>query len=67
MSTQPEQTIWIARHGTRIDMIETNWKATAERPFDPHLADEGLAPIEIAQQLSEGVGKVELILALRDN
>lgn len=31
------------------------------------LADEGLAPIEIAQRLSEGVGKVELILALRDN
>ena len=31
------------------------------------LADEGLAPIQIAQQLSEGVGKVELILALRNN
>lgn len=31
------------------------------------LADEGLAPIEIAQRLSEGVGKVELILALRNN
>lgn len=31
------------------------------------LADEGLAPVQIAQQLSEGVGKVELILALRNN
>ncbi len=31
------------------------------------LADEGLASIEIAQRLSEGVGKVELILALREN
>ncbi len=31
------------------------------------LADEGLPPIEIAQRLSEGVGKVELILALREN
>lgn len=30
------------------------------------LADDGLPPIEIAQQLSEGVGKVELILALRE-
>lgn len=47
--------------------------AHADRPADPvsgdvfRLADEGLATIEIAQQLSEGVGKVELILALRDN
>ena len=30
------------------------------------LADDGLPPIEIAQRLSEGVGKVELILALRE-
>jgi hypothetical protein len=29
-------------------------------------ADAGLSPLEIAQQLDEQVGKVELILALRD-
>lgn len=29
------------------------------------LADEGLSPVEIAQQLDEHVGKVDLILALR--
>jgi len=46
--------------------------AEPERPADPisrdvyDLADQGLPPIEIAQRLSEGVGKVELILALRD-
>lgn len=31
------------------------------------LADDGFPTIEIASQLSEGVGKVELILALRGN
>jgi len=30
------------------------------------LADEGLEPLQIAQRLSEQVGKVQLILALRD-
>jgi hypothetical protein len=30
-------------------------------------ADSGLSPLEIAQQLDEQVGKVELILALREN
>lgn len=31
------------------------------------LADEGLTPVEIAQQLDEQIGKVELILALRSH
>jgi hypothetical protein len=43
----------------------------AEPASDPlsrrvcELADEGLSPVEIARQLDEHVGKVELILALR--
>jgi len=47
--------------------------ASMDRSADPtslnifRLADEGLPPIEIAQRLSEGVGKVELILALRED
>ncbi len=42
------------------------------RPSDPltqgvyELADTGRSPLEIAQQMDEQVGKVELILALRD-
>ena len=42
------------------------------RPLDPltqgvyELADTGRSPLEIAQQMDEQVGKVELILALRD-
>lgn len=38
-------------------------QALAQRVYD--LADRGVEPIEIARQLGEGVGKVELILALR--
>lgn len=42
------------------------------RPLDPltqgvyELADTGRSPLQIAQQMDEQVGKVELILALRD-
>jgi hypothetical protein len=44
----------------------------APAPLDPltrsvyEHADSGLSPLEIAQQLDEQVGKVELILALRE-
>jgi hypothetical protein len=46
--------------------------ASGPPPMDPltrsvyEHADAGLSPLEIAQQLDEQVGKVELILALRD-
>ncbi|MEM7627580.1 MAG: hypothetical protein AAF333_18445 [Planctomycetota bacterium] len=45
--------------------------ASPEEPADPltvdvyRLADEGLGPPEIARRLDEHVGKIELILALR--
>ena len=35
------QTIWIARHGNRIDFVRPEWFNTAERPYDPHLSDDG--------------------------
>lgn len=46
-------------------------KPEPPKPSDPlaaevyQLADEGRSPVEIAQQLDEQVGKVELMLALR--
>lgn len=46
---------------------ETASTAVAD-PLSRHifdLADQGLAPVEIARKLNEHVGKVELILALR--
>jgi broad specificity phosphatase PhoE len=34
-------TLWLARHGTRIDFVDPTWVETAERPFDPHLTEAG--------------------------
>lgn len=36
------QTIWIARHGNRIDFVNPQWFDTAERRYDPHLSDDGI-------------------------
>lgn len=35
------QTIWIARHGNRIDFVHPEWFNKADRPYDPHLSDDG--------------------------
>jgi hypothetical protein len=51
----------------------TETSSPGAAPLDPltrsvyEHADTGLSPLEIAQQLDEQVGKVELILALREN
>lgn len=44
------QTIWIARHGNRIDFVNPLWFDTAERRYDPHLSDDGIVQ---AQQLAK--------------
>lgn len=35
------QTVWIARHGNRIDFVNPDWFLTAERRYDPHLSEDG--------------------------
>ena len=35
------QTVWIARHGNRLDFVNPEWFNTAERPYDPPLSDDG--------------------------
>ncbi len=46
------QTIWIARHANRIDFVNPDWFFTAERPFDPHLSEDGVVQAqELAQRL----------------
>lgn len=35
------QTVWIARHGNRIDFVNPDWFLTAEQPYDPHLSADG--------------------------
>jgi broad specificity phosphatase PhoE len=36
------QTIWIARHGNRLDFVKPEWFNTAPRPYDPPLSEDGI-------------------------
>ncbi|TAF50384.1 MAG: histidine phosphatase family protein [Oscillatoriales cyanobacterium] len=48
--TVSHQTIWIARHGNRLDFVHPEWFNTAVRRYDPPLSEDG----EIqAQQLAD--------------
>ncbi len=44
------QTIWIARHGNRLDFVNPEWFNTAERPYDPPLSADGIVQ---AQELGD--------------
>ena len=35
------QTVWIARHGNRLDFVQPEWFSTAARRYDPPLYDDG--------------------------
>lgn len=37
-----EQTIWVARHGNRLDFVNPHWALTAERYYDSPLAEDGI-------------------------
>jgi broad specificity phosphatase PhoE len=54
------QTVWIARHGNRIDFVNPDWFLTAERRYDPHLSDDGIIQAqELAQRLrSEPIDRI---------
>lgn len=46
------QTIWIARHGNRIDFVRPEWFETSLYPYDPHLSEDGeLQAWELGQRL----------------
>ena len=36
------QTIWIARHGNRLDFVDPEWFNTAPRRYDPPLSEDGI-------------------------
>ena len=36
-----KQTVWIARHGNRLDFVNPEWFNTAERRYDPPLSEDG--------------------------
>lgn len=44
------QTVWIARHGNRLDFVNPEWFNTAKRPYDPPLSEDGAIQ---AQQLGK--------------
>lgn len=46
------RTIWIARHGNRLDFVNPDWFNTAERPYDPPLSEDGFIQAqELARRL----------------
>ncbi|HEY9874654.1 MAG TPA: histidine phosphatase family protein [Candidatus Obscuribacterales bacterium] len=50
------QTVWIARHGNRLDFVNPEWFNTAERPYDPPLSDDGVVQAQQLGQRLEGEG-----------
>ncbi|VXD12369.1 conserved hypothetical protein [Planktothrix serta PCC 8927] len=54
------QTVWIARHGNRIDFVNPAWFNTAERRYDPHLSDDGeIQAKQLANRLvGEGITQI---------
>jgi broad specificity phosphatase PhoE len=48
------QTVWIARHGNRLDFVNPEWFLTAERRYDPPLSEDGLIQAkELGQRLKK--------------
>ena len=50
------QTVWIARHGNRLDFVNPEWFNTAERPYDPPLSEDGLIQAKQLGQRLVGEG-----------
>ncbi|RMF25407.1 MAG: histidine phosphatase family protein [Cyanobacteria bacterium J083] len=44
------QTVWLARHGNRLDFVQPEWFNRAKLRYDPPLSDDGLIQ---AQKLAE--------------
>ncbi len=46
------QTVWIARHGNRLDFVNPEWFNTARRRYDPPLSEDGFIQAqELGQRL----------------
>ncbi|WP_267383905.1 histidine phosphatase family protein [Cyanobacterium sp. uoEpiScrs1] len=52
------QTVWIARHGNRMDFVNPEWFNTAQYPYDPPLAEDGIIQ---AQQLGKRLKSENII------
>jgi broad specificity phosphatase PhoE len=54
------QTVWIARHGNRLDFVNPEWFNTAERPYDPPLSEDGLIQAKQLGQRLVGEGIIHI-------
>ncbi|MFB8790072.1 MAG: histidine phosphatase family protein [Potamolinea sp.] len=54
------QTVWIARHGNRLDFVNPEWFNTAERPYDPPLSSDGLVQAKQLGKRLVGEGIVHI-------
>ncbi|HEY9767493.1 MAG TPA: histidine phosphatase family protein [Coleofasciculaceae cyanobacterium] len=54
------QTVWIARHGNRLDFVNPEWFNTAARRYDPPLSQDGFVQAtELGQRLkSENISHI---------
>lgn len=54
------QTVWIARHGNRIDFVNPDWFLSAAQPYDPHLSECGhVQAKQLANRLKgEGISHI---------
>jgi hypothetical protein len=39
------RTMWVMRHGEKLDDVDDSWAAQAERPYDPPITDKGKAQV----------------------
>lgn len=48
------QTVWIARHGNRLDFVNPDWFNTAVRRYDPPLSEDGFVQAaELGKRLKQ--------------
>jgi broad specificity phosphatase PhoE len=56
------QTIWIARHGNRLDFVRPEWFDTALRPYDPPLSKDGFVQAkQLAKRLADYDGSTVVL------
>jgi len=48
--SQKPQTVWLARHGNRLDFVHPEWFNTAKRRYDPPLSVDGLTQAQALGQ-----------------
>ena len=59
---QQVQSIFIIRHGERLDNVDYEWVMKAERPYDPPLTEDGSREALVAGERFKH--KVKLIIIL---